>query len=198
MKGNMAIELAVDAMELAEHIDQMVLFSGDSDFRSLVEAVLRRGVRVTVIPTISSRSPMSCGVRPTFSPTSSSCNRSSDAISPSARSRANLEKSSESNRLYRQRLILMWTIDPVVLCPPWADLGARPSEVRTYPKSRSSGGNFLPIFNFDSGEHSKCWAKWLRPQLGPTFVNEIILLAEVRDAVPAGDHGTRRAANAVA
>src|SRR5216117_3480286 len=47
VKGNMDIELAVDAMELAEHIDQMVLFSGDGDFRSLVEAVQRRGVRVT-------------------------------------------------------------------------------------------------------------------------------------------------------
>src|SRR5271166_2251336 len=42
VKGNMDIELAVDAMELAEHIDQMVLFSGDGDFRSLVEAVQRR------------------------------------------------------------------------------------------------------------------------------------------------------------
>ncbi|MGC1530100.1 MAG: NYN domain-containing protein, partial [Bradyrhizobium sp.] len=49
VKGNMDIELAVDAMELAEHIDQMVLFSGDGDFRSLVEAVQRRGVRVTVV-----------------------------------------------------------------------------------------------------------------------------------------------------
>src|SRR5467141_2409831 len=58
VKGNMDIELAVDAMELAEHIDQMVLFSGDGDFRSLVEAVQRRGVRVTVISTISSQPPM--------------------------------------------------------------------------------------------------------------------------------------------
>ena len=58
MKGNMDIELAVDALELAEHIDQMVLFSGDGDFRSLVEAVQRRGVRVTVISTISSQPPM--------------------------------------------------------------------------------------------------------------------------------------------
>src|SRR6185295_7710883 len=47
-----------DAMELAEHIDQMVLFSGDGDFRSLVEAVQRRGVRVTVISTIASQPPM--------------------------------------------------------------------------------------------------------------------------------------------
>ena len=42
VKGNMDIELAVDAMELAPHIDHMVLFSGDGDFRSLVEAVQRQ------------------------------------------------------------------------------------------------------------------------------------------------------------
>jgi uncharacterized LabA/DUF88 family protein len=58
IKGNMDIELAVSAMELAAHIDQMVLFSGDGDFRSLVEAVQRRGVRVTVISTIASQPPM--------------------------------------------------------------------------------------------------------------------------------------------
>src|SRR5881398_2537284 len=58
VKGNMDIELAVDAMELAEHIHEMVLFSGDGDFRPLVEAVQRRGVRVTVISTISSQPPM--------------------------------------------------------------------------------------------------------------------------------------------
>jgi uncharacterized LabA/DUF88 family protein len=55
VKGNMDVELAVNAMELAGHIDQMVLFSGDGDFRSLVEAVQRRGVRVTVISSISSQ-----------------------------------------------------------------------------------------------------------------------------------------------
>jgi uncharacterized LabA/DUF88 family protein len=58
VKGNMDIELAVDAMELAPHIDHMVLFSGDGDFRSLVEAVQRRGVRVTVVSTISTQPPM--------------------------------------------------------------------------------------------------------------------------------------------
>jgi uncharacterized LabA/DUF88 family protein len=58
VKGNMDIELAVDAMELAPHIDHMVLFSGDGDFRSLVEAVQRHGVRVTVISTISTQPPM--------------------------------------------------------------------------------------------------------------------------------------------
>src|SRR3982750_3604308 len=59
VKGNMDIELAVDAMELAEHVDQIVLFSGDGDFRSLVEAVQRRGGwGGTVVSTISSQPPM--------------------------------------------------------------------------------------------------------------------------------------------
>ena len=58
VKGNMDIELAVDAMELASHIDQMVLFSGDGDFRSLVAAMQRRGVRVSVVSTMSSQPPM--------------------------------------------------------------------------------------------------------------------------------------------
>jgi uncharacterized LabA/DUF88 family protein len=58
VKGNMDIELAVDAMELAGSIDQMVLFSGDGDFRSLVEAMQRRGVRVVVVSTVTSQPPM--------------------------------------------------------------------------------------------------------------------------------------------
>ncbi len=58
IKGNMDIELAVDAMELANHVDQIVLFSGDGDFRPLVEAIQRRGVRVTVVSTISTQPPM--------------------------------------------------------------------------------------------------------------------------------------------
>jgi uncharacterized LabA/DUF88 family protein len=57
-KGNMDIELAVDAMEFAGHVDQIILFSGDGDFRALIEAVQRRGVRVTVVSTISSQPPM--------------------------------------------------------------------------------------------------------------------------------------------
>ena len=54
----MDIELAVDAMEIAPHIDLMVLFSGDGDFRSLVEAMQRRGVRVVVVSTVSTQPPM--------------------------------------------------------------------------------------------------------------------------------------------
>jgi uncharacterized LabA/DUF88 family protein len=53
----MNIELAVDAMELAGRIDKIVLFSGDGDFRSLVEAMQRRGVRVTVVSTIATQPP---------------------------------------------------------------------------------------------------------------------------------------------
>ena len=53
VKGDMHIELAVDAMELSKHIEEMVLFSGDGDFRPLVEAMQRRGVQVTVVSTIS-------------------------------------------------------------------------------------------------------------------------------------------------
>ncbi|WP_022727054.1 LabA-like NYN domain-containing protein [Fodinicurvata sediminis] len=52
VKGNMDIELAVDMMELSDKIDHAVLFSGDGDFRSLIGAVQRRGVRVTVISSI--------------------------------------------------------------------------------------------------------------------------------------------------
>jgi len=55
VKGNMNIELAVDAMELAPHVDHIVLFSGDGDFRPLVESLQRQGVRVSVVSTIRSQ-----------------------------------------------------------------------------------------------------------------------------------------------
>jgi uncharacterized LabA/DUF88 family protein len=58
MKGNMDVELAVQAMELAEHIDHLVLFSGDGNFRPLAKAVQRRGVRITVVSTIASQPQM--------------------------------------------------------------------------------------------------------------------------------------------
>ncbi|SRR5579883_136790 len=58
MKGNLHVELAVDAIDLAAHLDEMVLFSGDGDFRSLVQAIQRRGVRVTVISSIVTHTPM--------------------------------------------------------------------------------------------------------------------------------------------
>ena len=58
VKGNMDIELAIDVLEMASHLDHVVLFSGDGDFRRLVEAVQRRGVRVSVVSTIRSSPPM--------------------------------------------------------------------------------------------------------------------------------------------
>jgi len=58
VKGNMDIELAVNAMELAPHLDHIVLFSGDGDFRPLVESLQRQGVRVSVVSTIRSHPPM--------------------------------------------------------------------------------------------------------------------------------------------
>ena len=57
-KGNMDMEIAVDMLEMAGHLDHAVLFSGDGDFRRLVEAVQRRGVRVTVVSTVKSQPPM--------------------------------------------------------------------------------------------------------------------------------------------
>ncbi len=58
VKGNMDIELAIDMLELADRLDHVVLFSGDSDFRRLVEAVQRRGVRVSVVSSVRTSPPM--------------------------------------------------------------------------------------------------------------------------------------------
>ena len=57
-KGNMDVEITVDVMEISARVDHVVLVSGDGDFRRLVEAVQRRGVRVTVISTIRTQPPM--------------------------------------------------------------------------------------------------------------------------------------------
>ncbi|HYD29040.1 NYN domain-containing protein [Brevundimonas sp.] len=56
-KGNMDIEIAVDMLELTPHVQHMVLFSGDGDFRRLVQAVQAKGVRVTVVSTMKSQPP---------------------------------------------------------------------------------------------------------------------------------------------
>ncbi len=58
IKGNMDIELAIDAMELSEVVDHYVIFSGDGDFRTLVEALQRRGRKVSVVSTMQSQPPM--------------------------------------------------------------------------------------------------------------------------------------------
>ncbi len=58
VKGNMDIELAIDMMEMADNLDHIMLFSGDGDFRRLVEACQRKGVRVTVVSTVKTTPPM--------------------------------------------------------------------------------------------------------------------------------------------
>jgi uncharacterized LabA/DUF88 family protein len=84
VKGNMDIELAVDVMEMLDHLDHIVLFSGDGDFRRLVEAIQRRGRRVTVVSTVRrissltwrTCSPSSPGsFRPTVPAAASACVR---------------------------------------------------------------------------------------------------------------------------
>jgi uncharacterized LabA/DUF88 family protein len=57
-RGDMDIEIACDMLEIAERADHLVLFSGDGDFRRLIEAVQRKGARVTVVSTVRSSPPM--------------------------------------------------------------------------------------------------------------------------------------------
>lgn len=58
IKGNMDIELAVDAMRLSDNLDHIVIFSGDGDFRSLVAALQQKGKRVSVVSTLQTQPPM--------------------------------------------------------------------------------------------------------------------------------------------
>ncbi|MCA1369203.1 NYN domain-containing protein [Bradyrhizobium sp. BRP14] len=58
IKGNMDIELAIDAMQQAEVLDHLVIFSGDGDYTTLVEALQRKGRKVSVVSTTSTQPPM--------------------------------------------------------------------------------------------------------------------------------------------
>jgi len=58
IKGNMDIELAIDMIEMADHVDHIILFSGDGDFKRLVETIQKKGVKVTVISTLKTDTPM--------------------------------------------------------------------------------------------------------------------------------------------
>ena len=57
IKGNMDVEIAVDVMALAPRLDHAVLFSGDGDFRRLVQAVQSQGCRVSVVSTLKTQPP---------------------------------------------------------------------------------------------------------------------------------------------
>lgn len=58
IKGNMDIELTVDAMRMADAVDHIVLFTGDGDFRALVAALQLKGKRVSVISTLQTQPAM--------------------------------------------------------------------------------------------------------------------------------------------
>lgn len=58
IKGNMDIEIAVDMLTMAPHLDHAILFSGDGDFRRLVQAVQAQGTRVSVVSTLKCQPPM--------------------------------------------------------------------------------------------------------------------------------------------
>ena len=58
IKGNMDIEIAVDMMEMVRKVDHIVLFSGDGDFRRLIESVQHEGIRVSVVSSLRTSRPM--------------------------------------------------------------------------------------------------------------------------------------------
>ncbi|WP_248446316.1 NYN domain-containing protein [Sinorhizobium meliloti] len=58
IKGNMDLEMAIDAMEQARTTDHLVIFSGDGDFTTPVEALQRKGRKVSVVSTLSTQPPM--------------------------------------------------------------------------------------------------------------------------------------------
>lgn len=58
IKGSMDIQFAIDVLEMAEKVDHIIIFSGDGEFRSLVEACQRKGVRVSIVSTMRSSPPM--------------------------------------------------------------------------------------------------------------------------------------------
>lgn len=58
VKGNMGIDLTVDALDMASYYDHLVLFSGDGDYAALVDSLQRRGKRVTIVSTLKTNPPM--------------------------------------------------------------------------------------------------------------------------------------------
>ncbi|MEE2525060.1 NYN domain-containing protein [Hyphobacterium sp. HN65] len=58
IKGDMDVELAVDIVMASKHLDHIILFTGDGDFRYAVEACQKAGARVTVVSSLKSHPPM--------------------------------------------------------------------------------------------------------------------------------------------
>ncbi len=57
-RGNVDIELTVDAVTLAARLDHVVLLSGDGSFRALIADLQLRGLRATVVSTVQTQPPM--------------------------------------------------------------------------------------------------------------------------------------------
>lgn len=58
IKGNMDVEITVAMMVMSDHVENMVLFTGDGDFASVVDEVKRKGIHVTVVSSLRSQPPM--------------------------------------------------------------------------------------------------------------------------------------------
>jgi uncharacterized LabA/DUF88 family protein len=58
IRNSIDVELAIDMLDTCDRLDHIVLFSGDGGYRRAIEAVQRRGVRVTVVSTVKSSPPM--------------------------------------------------------------------------------------------------------------------------------------------
>jgi len=58
IRNSINVEMAVDMLELSDRLDHIVLFSGDGGFRRAIEAIQRRGPRVTVVSTLRTNPPL--------------------------------------------------------------------------------------------------------------------------------------------
>ena len=58
IKGNMDVEIAVTALQIASQIDHAVLLTGDGDFVSLAAALQGQGKRVSVVSSLKTNPPM--------------------------------------------------------------------------------------------------------------------------------------------
>lgn len=58
VKGSMAVEIVVDALSLAPHLDHLVLFTGDGELTALVAALQQKGRRVSVVSTLTTQPSM--------------------------------------------------------------------------------------------------------------------------------------------
>jgi uncharacterized LabA/DUF88 family protein len=58
VRPSLDVDLTVDAMTLAEKVNHIVLFSGDGNYRALVEALQKKGVKVTVVSSLKTNPSM--------------------------------------------------------------------------------------------------------------------------------------------